>query len=120
MAKKSNTLIVPANASDASGMIAAATSIWTGVGKLLNTRNSSHMTYIYIYLYLWIRIFVFTVSSVSISKGLGCSAAGLATPGIMKQLGDNSPVVADFPPADGSNSTFGKEYVESGEGAKQD
>ena len=56
---------VPANASDASGMIAAATSI-------------------------------------------------------MKQLGDNSPpVVADFPPADGSNSTFGQEYVE-GEGHKQD
>ena len=31
----------------------------------------------------------------------------MRTQGIMKQLGDNSPVVADFPPADGSNSTFG-------------
>mmetsp|Transcript_63075 Transcript_63075/g.118060 ORF Transcript_63075/g.118060 Transcript_63075/m.118060 type:complete len:366 (+) Transcript_63075:47-1144(+) len=67
MAKKSNTLIVPANAGDASSMIATATNI-------------------------------------------------------MKQLGDGpAPGHADFPPADGASSTFGKEYDSlPAEGPKQD
>ena len=42
---------------------------------------------------------------------------------IMKQLGplgEDSPAVTDIPPADGSKSTFGNEYVEGGDGAKQD
>ena len=42
---------------------------------------------------------------------------------IMKQLGqlaEDSPAVTDFPPADGSKSSFGKEYLEGGDSAKQD